>query len=188
MGAAGARQPASQKHALRFFNPAIPQSPNPAIPQSHNPPIPQSRNPEISILKSWNPEILEWRWAYHSRMRLFAATLALAAFPLIQPPGPTWTPLASGVTARLRGVSAVSDRVAWASGAGGTVLRTIDGGGSWQRLQIPGSDKLDFRDIDAIDDNVAYVLSIGPGEASKNALASRLTNCSLHVTPASVVL
>jgi photosystem II stability/assembly factor-like uncharacterized protein len=78
-----------------------------------------------------------------------------------------WTPLATGVTARLRGVSAVSDRVAWASGANGTILRTTDGGATWQRLTIPGSEKLDFRDIDAIDEKTAYVLSIGPGEASR---------------------
>lgn len=93
--------------------------------------------------------------------------LSLAALALVQTAPPQWTPLVSGVTARLRGISAVSDRVAWASGANGTVLRTIDGGASWQRLQIPGSDKLDFRDVDAIDDKVAYVLSIGPGEASR---------------------
>ena len=41
---------------------------------------------------------------------------------------PQWTIQTSGVTARLRGVSAVSDHVAWASGAGSTVLRTADGG------------------------------------------------------------
>ena len=35
------------------------------------------------------------------------------------------------MTARLRGISAVSARVAWASGAGGTVLRTTDGGDTW---------------------------------------------------------
>src|SRR5207244_10052104 len=39
-----------------------------------------------------------------------------------------WESQSSGTTARLRGISAVSDRVAWASGANGTVLRTIDRG------------------------------------------------------------
>jgi photosystem II stability/assembly factor-like uncharacterized protein len=81
--------------------------------------------------------------------------------------GPQWTPQASDVTARLRGVSAVSAEVAWASGANGTVVRTADGGRTWQRLSIPDSEKLDFRDIDAIDDRVAFVLSIGPGDASR---------------------
>lgn len=80
---------------------------------------------------------------------------------------PRWVAQASGVTDRLRGVSAVSARVAWASGANGTVLRTADGGATWQRLSIPDSGQLDFRDIDAIDDRRAFVLSIGPGDASR---------------------
>jgi photosystem II stability/assembly factor-like uncharacterized protein len=32
---------------------------------------------------------------------------------------------------------------------------------------VPGSEALDFRDVDAFDERVAYVLSIGPGEASR---------------------
>ena len=78
-----------------------------------------------------------------------------------------WTPLSTGVAARLRGVSAVSDRVAWASGTNGTVLKTTDGGTTWARLIVPGAEKLDFRDIDAVDDKTAYVLSIGSGELSR---------------------
>jgi photosystem II stability/assembly factor-like uncharacterized protein len=78
-----------------------------------------------------------------------------------------WSPLQTGVTARLRGVSAVNDRIVWASGAGGTIVRTIDGGATWKRLTIPGTEKLDFRDIDAVDERTAYVLSIGDGEASR---------------------
>ena len=79
---------------------------------------------------------------------------------------PRWTTQTSGVTVRLRGVSAVSERVAWASGAGATVLRTIDGGTTWQKLTVT-SDNVDFRDIDAIDANTAYILSIGNGPASR---------------------
>ena len=79
---------------------------------------------------------------------------------------PHWTLQTSGVTARLRGVSAVSDQVAWASGAGSTVLRTTDGGVTWQKLTVT-SDRLDFRDIDAVDPRTAYVLSIGNGPASR---------------------
>jgi photosystem II stability/assembly factor-like uncharacterized protein len=79
---------------------------------------------------------------------------------------PNWTSQTSGVTVRLRGVSAVSDRVAWASGAESTVLRTTDGGATWQKLTVT-SDRVDFRDIDAIDAQTAYVLSIGNGPASR---------------------
>jgi photosystem II stability/assembly factor-like uncharacterized protein len=79
---------------------------------------------------------------------------------------PIWTLQTSGVTARLRGVSAVNERVAWASGSGSTVLRTTDGGATWTTLTVT-TDKLDFRDVDAIDENTAYVLSIGNGPDSR---------------------
>lgn len=79
---------------------------------------------------------------------------------------PSWSTQTSGVTARLRGVSAVSERVAWASGSGSTVLRTVDGGQNWQKLHVT-DDALDFRDVDAIDAQTAYILSIGNGPASR---------------------
>src|SRR4030095_15773195 len=79
---------------------------------------------------------------------------------------PIWTLQTSGVTARLRGVSAVNERVAWASGSGSTVLRTTDGGATWTTLTVT-TDKLDFCDVDAIDENTAYVLSIGNGPDSR---------------------
>ena len=47
-----------------------------------------------------------------------------------------WTMQTSGVTVRLRGVSAVSDRIAWASGADSAVLRTTDGGATWTKLKV----------------------------------------------------
>jgi photosystem II stability/assembly factor-like uncharacterized protein len=92
------------------------------------------------------------------RLILFLTILLLAP--------PQWTMQTSGVTARLRGVSAVSDRVALASGAGGTVLRTADGGATWQRLMVT-TDAVDFRDVDAINERTAYILSIGNGPASR---------------------
>jgi photosystem II stability/assembly factor-like uncharacterized protein len=82
-------------------------------------------------------------------------------------PSPHWTVQTSGVTARLRGISVVNGRIAWASGANGTILRTADGGQSWQRQSITDTEKLDFRDIDAVSETTAYVLSIGPGDASR---------------------
>src|SRR2546423_7963268 len=79
---------------------------------------------------------------------------------------PRWTMQSSGVTARLRGVSAVSERVAWASGSGSTVLRTTDGGMRWERLSVT-TDVLDFRDIDAVDMQTVYLLATGNGPASR---------------------
>lgn len=79
---------------------------------------------------------------------------------------PRWTVQTSGVTYRLRGVSAVSERVAWASGAGSTVLRTEDAGLTWHKLNVT-TEALDFRDVDAIDAQTAYAMSIGNGPASR---------------------
>jgi photosystem II stability/assembly factor-like uncharacterized protein len=92
--------------------------------------------------------------------------LLLAIVTTLMLQTPHWTPQTSGVEARLRGTSAVSVRVAWASGSGSTVLRTADSGATWQKLTVT-ADQLDFRDIDAMDDRTAYVLSIGNGSASR---------------------
>ncbi len=83
---------------------------------------------------------------------------------------PHWQAQDSHVTARLRGISATSDNVVWSSGSDNTVLRSADGGHTWQRLTLPAemtNDPLDFRDIDAVDANTAYLLAIGPGSASR---------------------
>jgi photosystem II stability/assembly factor-like uncharacterized protein len=110
---------------------------------------------------------------YNAVMQLSTASLVIAtvAFASLKAgagaPAVTWQSQTSGVAGRLRGVSAVSARIAWVSGANGTVLRTVDGGQTWQKLTVPGAEKLDFRDVDATSDRVAYVLSIGSGEASR---------------------
>jgi photosystem II stability/assembly factor-like uncharacterized protein len=70
-------------------------------------------------------------------------------------------------TASLRGLSVVNDKVVWASGTGGTVIRTINGGKSWNVITVPGAERLDFRDIEAFDSKTAYILSIGNGESSR---------------------
>src|SRR5262245_3042355 len=80
---------------------------------------------------------------------------------------PQWLPQSSGTTARLRGVSAVSDTVAWASGSNGVYLKTTDGGANWRAATMPGAEALDFRDVEAFDDGTAYLLGIGEGEKSR---------------------
>ncbi|MCA1655631.1 MAG: oxidoreductase [Pseudonocardiaceae bacterium] len=79
----------------------------------------------------------------------------------------SWQLTPTGTDARLRGLSAVSQQVVWASGARGTVLRTVDGGRTWQQVGPPDTAGLDFRDIEAFDARTAVVLSIGEGEASR---------------------
>lgn len=79
----------------------------------------------------------------------------------------SWTPQNSGTTASLRGVAAVNDRVAWASGTGGTYVVTTDGGATWKAAKVPGAEALDFRDVHAVDERTAWLMSAGPGEASR---------------------
>ena len=86
-------------------------------------------------------------------MRLMLASMLL----LVAAVAPDWTVQRSGVTARLRGISAASDRVVWASGSGNTILRSDDGGGTWRTVPSPTPDRLDFRDIDAVGENTAIV-------------------------------
>lgn len=73
----------------------------------------------------------------------------------------------SNTTSDLRGVSAVSASVVWASGTRGTYLRTTDGGLTWIAATVPGAEKLDFRDVAAFSADEAYLLAAGPGEQSR---------------------
>ena len=78
-----------------------------------------------------------------------------------------WQKQSVDTKAGLRGLSVVSEKIIWASGTGGTYLRTIDGGKTWTIGKVPGAEKLDFRDVEAFDANTAYLLSIGEGENSR---------------------
>lgn len=82
------------------------------------------------------------------------------------PRDPDWRLHDTGATVRLRGLAAISERVAWASGAAGTVLRTVDGGRNWRQVG-PAEVSLELRDIEAFDADHAVALSIGPGDQSR---------------------
>ena len=70
-------------------------------------------------------------------------------------------------TASLRGIDAVSPLVAWASGSGGTVLLTTDGGANWKHCAVPpDGEKLDFRGVRGRDEQTALVMASGAGTAS----------------------
>jgi photosystem II stability/assembly factor-like uncharacterized protein len=102
---------------------------------------------------------------------LIAALLALAFLAAAAPaprqiekpsriPILAWQVQSSGTMAGLRGVAAVDAETAWASGAAGTVLRTIDGGRTWAVLKVAGADTVDFRDIEAFDARTAVAMGI----------------------------
>ncbi len=72
-----------------------------------------------------------------------------------------WKELDTPVKASLRGLSPVSGQICWASGSGGTWLKTTDGGLTWQHGVIAGLDTVDFRSIHAFDANTAVAASAG---------------------------
>ena len=105
------------------------------------------------------------------RLALIGLVVAIAAVSAAFSPGQaadfSWELSPTGSTARLRGLSVVSDNVVWASGSVGTVLRTTNGGGTWQSVGPPGTAALQFRDIEAFDAQTAVILSIGTGTDSR---------------------
>jgi photosystem II stability/assembly factor-like uncharacterized protein len=94
---------------------------------------------------------------------LWPLTIALSTLSFAQ----SFTAQNSNTAEDLRGVSAVSANVAWASGTHGTFLRTTDGGTTWVPARVPGAEALDFRDVEAFSAEEAYLLAAGPGEQSR---------------------
>jgi len=79
-----------------------------------------------------------------------------------------WKIEESHTTADLRGIHALGNGIAWASGTAGTVLRTTDDGAHWQRCTTPpDADHLDFRGTQAFDASTAIVMSSGKGSLSR---------------------
>jgi photosystem II stability/assembly factor-like uncharacterized protein len=74
---------------------------------------------------------------------------------------PTLTPQQSGTTQLLIAVSPVNSRVVWAAGTGGTYVVTKDGGSTWKSGVVPGAENLQFRDVQGVNDHIAYLMSIG---------------------------
>ncbi|MGH7581337.1 MAG: WD40/YVTN/BNR-like repeat-containing protein [Gemmatimonadales bacterium] len=73
----------------------------------------------------------------------------------------------SGTTNRLQAISPVNSQVVWASGVGGTFVRTTDGGRHWQAGVVEGAELLQFRDVHGVSATVAYLLSAGVGPDSR---------------------
>lgn len=93
---------------------------------------------------------------------LFAAC-ATVAFAQ-EPPSvrrPKLTPQNSGTTQLLIAVSPVSADVVWAAGTGGTYVVTTNGGKTWTAGVVQGAEALQFRDVQGVSDQVAYLMSIG---------------------------
>jgi hypothetical protein len=73
---------------------------------------------------------------------------------------PTIKILEFGKRISIRGLSVVNDNIIWASGSGGSVARSTDGGNTFNWIKVPGYEKNDFRDIEAFDSNTAIIMGI----------------------------
>src|SRR5271166_6478241 len=105
------------------------------------------------------------------RLTLLLAVSTFAVAQSSEPANTPWQMQESGTTASLRGIDSVDGTVVWASGTGGTVLKTIDGGAHWQKCAVPDADTdgatLDFRGVQAWDATTAIVMASGPGQNSR---------------------
>lgn len=61
----------------------------------------------------------------------------------------------------IRGLSVVTDNIVWASGTGGQVGKSTDGGAHWSWTVVPGCDSCDWRSLYAFDARKAIVLNAG---------------------------
>src|ERR1700744_4269438 len=97
------------------------------------------------------------------RTLLLLTLLASAASSSAQ-----WQLQDAHTTADLRGIDNVGGGVAWASGTDGTILRTEDAGFVWQLCaKPPNGEHLDFRAIQAFNNNTAIAMSSGTGDLSR---------------------
>lgn len=69
--------------------------------------------------------------------------------------------LTSAKNSSIRGMSVVTDQIAWLSGSNGSIGKTLDGGKTWEWTKPSGYEKVDFRDIEAFDANKAIVVNAG---------------------------
>jgi photosystem II stability/assembly factor-like uncharacterized protein len=96
-----------------------------------------------------------------SLLPVLMIALSISAFGGPKPHQPKLTAQNSNTTQGLIAVSPVNSRVVWASGRGGTFVRTTDGGKHWTAGVVPGAEELQFRDVQGVSDRIAYLMSIG---------------------------
>ena len=92
---------------------------------------------------------------------------------LLFPANNWWDVQDAGVDSNLRGICIVSHPggtqilTIWATGSNGAIVRSTDSGKSWQRLPIPDAETLDFRGVQSLIPDTAYVMSSGEAEKSR---------------------
>lgn len=87
------------------------------------------------------------------RLKIDDETVAVVRSP--------WRSVELETKASFRGLHVLSKTDIWASGTGGTIVNSIDGGATWRVHVVEGAEELDFRDIHAIDDGTIVAMTSG---------------------------
>lgn len=122
----------------------------------------------MSRTRGW--QVILMRISVSWRVLGLAGLMALLVAPRANAqgaPAPVVTEQHSGTTARLQAVSAVNERIVWASGVHGTWARTLDGGATWAADSMVADRWLEFRDVCALSADRAWLLAAGPGDSSR---------------------
>lgn len=78
-----------------------------------------------------------------------------------------WKKISLETVASFRSLDVVSKKVIWAGGSKNTVLKSINGGKSWEVIHIDLATSLDFRGIKGFDNKTAIVVSAGLAEENQ---------------------
>ncbi len=81
-----------------------------------------------------------------------------------------WESMPIESNASLRGLFVLDAEVIWASGTNGTIIHSLDQGRQWHVQQVPGAEKLDFRDLHVFDkQNILAMTSGTPARLYRSA-------------------
>jgi photosystem II stability/assembly factor-like uncharacterized protein len=108
---------------------------------------------------------------FNSVIKNFTLPLLFLSLPTFA----QWEPLSVSTTASFRAVSVTGKGVVWIGGTGGIFLCSTDGGETWQVGTVPGAERCDFRDVQALNTQSAVLMSAGPAEQGQ-ARIYRTTN------------
>lgn len=72
------------------------------------------------------------------------------------------TSVDTGIDSSIRAIKAVDSDVVWASGSGGTVFLTVDGGSNWKSVVVPTCEETELRSIYGWNSKRAIVFEVAP--------------------------
>lgn len=100
-------------------------------------------------------------WCGGASIGQVAAQTKSAESPQVDSQAYAWKMVDVPTKASLRGLHVFDAKYIFASGTGGTIVQSNDGGKNWKVQKVPGAESLDFRDIHAIDADNLVIMSSG---------------------------